>query len=245
MLQLSASFPKVKDKNMPLYEITLEQTLFGQQIVNRWNYQSGVIPAGNSGSFLALVGMGFAPMGEIEAFGPSTAAGQLQNLQSTAVTFVQAIAKNLYSNTDFYTYAFPPATTGLNGGSNPMSPVVAAGFATNRTRSDIRRGQKRFAGITEADLGNGGEFVDVFKTGWQNLGDTMADVNIVPVDSSPVSFTPFVFGREKYHPEGKTTWAYKYYPTEAEQLEHIAAITAWNFKTFMRTQNTRQYGRGS
>src|ERR1044072_7832740 len=98
---------------MALYEITLEQSLFGQQIINRWNYQSDSIPSGVSGAFKALVGMGFAPDTDIDPFGPSTVGGLLKdNVQNAAVTFVQAIAKNLNSDTNFFTYAFPPRTLG-------------------------------------------------------------------------------------------------------------------------------------
>lgn len=229
---------------MPLYEVTLEQEYFGQQIINKWNYDSGTIPSGSLGALLALVGMGWTPFGDIDAFGADTIAGQLQAGQATAVNFVQAIAKNLYSVTDFYTYAFPPNTAGANGGVNPMSPMVAYGFATDRTRSDIRRGQKRFVGVTEADVGGGGILLDATKTYWQALGDTMADINAVPVEGSAVTFTPYVFGRVAYTTDsGKT--AYKYYDTEVEQRAHIARINQWTLKSAIRSQTSRQYGRGS
>jgi len=229
---------------MPLYEITLEQLYAGQQCINRWNYQSGAAPEGVSGAFKALVGMGFAPDTDIEPFGPDTIAGKLQVIQSGGVTFVQAIARNLYSVTDFYTYAFPPATNGEGAGEG-MSPTMAYGFTSDRTRSDIRRAQKRFVGVTESTTDSGGIFSSAALPVIQDVGDAMGDINIVPSGITAMTFTPYVFGREKYHPPGKTTWAYRYYETEAEQLEHIAVITAFNAKTSVRTQTSRQYGRGS
>lgn len=229
---------------MPLYEITLEQSYFGQQVINRWNYQASTPPEGVSGAFKALVGMGFTPDTDIDPFDPATIAGQLQALQAGNVVFVQAIAKNLYSNTDFFTYAFPPDTHGLNVATTGLSPTVAAGFNSDRTRSDIRRAQKRFVGVAEGDVGEGGVFSSGAATNWQALGDTMADINVVPSGVSAMTFTPYVFGREKYvAPSGKD--AYRYYGTEAEQLDHIAIITAFAFKPQTRTQATRQYGRGS
>jgi hypothetical protein len=230
---------------MSLYEITLEQSYFGQQVINRWNYQSSEIPDATSGAFKALVGMGFTPDTDIEAFGPETIAGQLQELQSSSIIFVQAIAKNLYSTTDFFTYAFPPGTNGTSASSVGESPTVAMGFTSDRTRSDIRRAQKRFAGVPEAAVAAGGVFESAYVALMQGLGDTMADLNLAPAGVGVITYTPYVFGREKYHPPGKTTWAYKYYDTEAEQLEHIAVITAWNAKPQTRTQTSRQYGRGS
>lgn len=230
---------------MALYEITLEQSLFGQQIINRWNYQSDTIPSGVSGAFKALVGMGFTPDTDIVAFGEGTVAGLLRdNVQNAAVIFVQAIAKNLYSVTDFFTYAFPPGTVG-GGSGQCMSPVVAAGFTSDRTRADIRRAQKRFAGISEDLAAAGGTWATGVAASFQELGDAMGDINVVPSGGSAITFTPYVFGREKYHPPGKTTWAYRYYETEAEQLEHIARINVFNLKNEVRTQTSRQYGRGS
>lgn len=230
---------------MPLYEITLEQRFANQQCINRWNYQSGEIPVGVSGAFKALVGMGFAPDTDIDAFGPETIAGKLQAAQDNGVIFVQAIAKNLYSVTDFYTYAFPPGTYGTGSSGEGLSPTMAYGFASNRTRSDIRRAQKRFVGVQEGLTGEAGILSDVALTALQSLGDTMADVNVVPAGVGSISFTPYVFGRELYVVESSGKDAYRYYETEAEQLDHIAIITAWDVKREVRTQTSRQYGRGS
>jgi hypothetical protein len=229
---------------MPLYEITLEQLYAGQQCVNRWTYQSNEVPSGVSGAFKALVGMGFTPDTDIPAFGGNTIAAKLQAVQSIGVTFVQAIAKNLYSNADFYTYAFPPATAGTAAGE-ALSPTAAYGFASDRTRSDIRRAQKRFVGIPEGASQSLGILSDAVLALLKDLGDTMADINIVPASDTTMQFTPYVFGREKYTPVGSTKDAYRYYPTQAEQLEHVALITAWIPKTTTRTQTSRQYGRGS
>lgn len=229
---------------MPLYEITLELTYFGQQCINRWNYVGSMPPEGVSGAFKAVVGMGAAPDTDIEPFGEETILGQLKNAISNQVVFVQMIAKNLYSVTDFYTYAFPPNTNGNNPDSNPMSPTAAFGYASDRTRSDIRRAQKRFVGLSESQVVAGGLIEEATADALQLLGDTMGDVNAVPAGAGLMTFTPHVFGREQYiTPSGKK--AYKYYDTEAEQLEHIALITAFTLKPQVRTQASRQYGRGS
>jgi hypothetical protein len=229
---------------MPLYEIVLEQLYAGQQIINRWNYISSDIPEGESGALLALVGMGFMGYDTIDPFWEDSIAYLLRNEQSGGVEFVQAIAKNLYSVTDFYTYAFPPDTNGLATGSSGLSPATAVGFATDRTRADIRRGQKRFVGVTEASVIQGGLLDPTSEAAWQAVGNAMADLNIVPVDATTVTFTPYVFGRESYTTSSGRT-AYKYYETAAEQLEHTAKINQWNVKPQTRTQVSRQYGRGS
>lgn len=230
---------------MPLYEITLEQTYFGQQIINRWNYRSDEIPSGSSGAFLALVGMGFIADDDTPAFDNTTIAGLLSASQASAVTFVQAIAKNLYSVTDFHTYAFPPGTIGANASGSGLSPATAYGFTSDRTRSDIRRAQKRFVGVTEGVVEAGGVLSAGALEGLDDLGVRMGLINTATFDGVTTTFTPYVFGREAYTPVGSTKTAYKYYDTEAEQLEHIAIITRFNPKAQTRTQVSRQYGRGS
>jgi len=229
---------------MALYEITLEQVYAGQQCINRWNYQSTSIPSDISGAFKALVGMGFTPDTDIPAFGAGSVAANLQAVQSVGVTFVQAIAKNLYSTTDFYTYAFPSGTTGAAAG-DALSPTAAYGFDSNRSRSDIRRAQKRFVGVPESASGSLGVLTDAVLALLEDLANSMDNINVVPAGGGSITYTPYVFGRLKYTPAGSTKPAYKYYPTEAQQLEHIALINKWNVKRQTRTQTSRQYGRGS
>jgi len=229
---------------MALYEITLEQEYAGQQCINRWNYISGEIPSGVSGAFKASVGMGFTPDTDIEAFGTETVAGKLQALQYQTVVFVQAIVKNLYDPTDYYTYGFPAGTHGTIGTSQGMSPAMAYGFASDRSRSDVRRAQKRFVGVVEGTIDSEGVISDGFLPVLQELGDTMADVNLVPAGVGSVQFTPYVFGRLKYvAPSGKE--AYKYYSTAELQTAHSMLITQFTPKITVRTQTTRQYGHGS
>lgn len=230
---------------MPLYEITLEQTYFGQQVINRWNYQSGAVPAGQSGAFLAVVAMGAIADDDTAPFAETTVLGQIKGIQTLDAVFVQIVAKNLYSVTDFYTYAFPPNTVGNNNTGQSLSPAMAFGFTSDRTRSDIRRAQKRLCGVGENYVDGGGVIPALMMTAVQAVGDVMANPNTVNLDGVTTVFTPFVFGREKYHPEGKTTWAYRYYETEAEQLLHMAKINAFTAKPNVRTQTSRQYGRGS
>lgn len=229
---------------MALYEITLEQSYAGQQCINRWNYQSDAIPAGVSGAFKAIVGMGFAPDTDIEAFGENTVAGKLQAIQEEKVFFVQVIAKNLYSVTDFYTYAFPPNTIGAFTSGGGASPTQAFGYTSDKTRADIRRAQKRFVGVSGGMVDELGVLAAAHLGILQDLGDTMADINVVPAGVGSIQFTPYVFGREKYVVEDSGKDAYRYYETEAEQLEHIAKITAFTLKPTVRTQTSRQYGRG-
>lgn len=228
---------------MPLYEVILEQNFANQQCINKWNYLSGEIPAGVSGAFKAIVGMGFAPDDDIEPFGAETIAGKMQVLQASFCFFVQVIARDIFNPLDYFTYAFPADTHGNNGTTQPMSPAAAYSFATNRSRGDMSRGQKRFVGVVEGAVGDLGIIISDALDELQILGDTMADINVVPAGEDTITFTPYVFGTTPYTtPSGKT--AYHYYPTEEDQLENIMRITQWTPKPQMRTQVSRQYGHG-
>lgn len=228
---------------MSLYEVVLQQSYANQQCVNKWNFISSEIPAGVSGAFKALVAMGFAPDTGVTAFGADTIAGKLQGVQNNATIFVQAIAKNIYDPTDYYTYAFPTATYGTYINGQPLSPVCAYSFATNRSRADIHRGQKRFVGVNEGAVGDVGAILSTVMTMLQALGDTMADISLAPSDGSAITYTPYVFGTEEYTaPSGKP--AYKYFATAAAQTAKSMRITQWTPKDTMRTQVSRQYGHG-
>lgn len=228
---------------MPLYEVTLQQIYFGQECINRWNYQAPTIPSGSSGSFLLASAMGAIADDDTPAFDQTTILGKLQQLQVVAVTFSQLVIKNLYSVTDFYTYAFPTGTVGAGGGEG-MSPINALGYTSDRTVSNIRRSQKRFTGLAESVVDAGGVLSSAFATSAQALGTVMGNPNTVTIDGVSTVFNPVVLSREKYHPTGKTTWAYRYWPDEATQLTHLAPITQFNVKNQVRSQTSRQYGRG-
>lgn len=229
---------------MPLYEATLEQRYFGQQCINRWNFQSPTPPSGSSGAFLCAVAMGAVAGDTAPAFDPGLILGKLQQLQVIQAVYVQLVIKMLYSVTDFYTYAFPSGTTGAGGGEG-LSPVMALGYTSDRTRADIRRSQKRFTGLAESVVDAGGTLTSAFATSAQVLGTIMGNPSVALVDGVATIFSPVVLGREKYHPPGKTTWAYRYWPTEAEQLTHVAPINDFTVKQSARSQTSRQYGRGS
>lgn len=230
---------------MPLYEITLEQSYFGQQCINRFNYRCDSVPSGSSGAYLAVVAMGAIADDDTEPFAIDTILGQLQGIQVNTVTFVQMVAKNIYSNTDFYTYAFPVGTVGLNNTGEGLSPASAWGLTSNRTRADIRRAQKRFVGVGENYVGAGGNLTSGGQDVLEALGTLLGNPNTATIDAVSTVFNPVVLGRQKYMPEGSDKYAYRYYPTEVEQLEHVAPITEFNAKTTVRTQTSRQYGRGS
>lgn len=229
---------------MPIMELVLEQTFANQQIINRWNYLASGTPASVSFSF-GLV----SAFGAIESAGVYPVGGVLNLLlacQTTTVVSVQIGVRDVYSNTDFYELPFLVPANGQAAGE-ALSPTSAMGFRTNRTRTDIRRGTKRFVGVSENVNGAAGVLAGAFVDGnMTNLANAMSDTLEYDDEGNTLTFQPIICGREKYSPSGNPAgpFAYKYYDTEAEQLDHIMTSIIWSPYPEVRTQTSRQYGRG-
>jgi hypothetical protein len=223
-----------------VYEVTIKQNYFGQSCVNRFNYVGTGTPISVIPSFALLSAMGL--IDTAGALPTSTLGGDLQDTQPDAVTFVQALARTVTDEnpTDFYDYPYPAGVIGTISGQTPTTPINAFGFFTNRVRVDIARGTKRFVGVTEEGMGDGGELESAFVTALNALASDMSDVLTYTTGGESLSFAPCVAKRVAYTtPSGKT--AYKYYDTQAEQLDNIAQPITWQPYPQVRSQVSRQY----
>lgn len=147
--------------------------------------------------------------------------------------------------TDFYTNPFPSGTKGLGGGEGTSeSPFVAAGFRTNRIRSDIRRGFKRYEGITDANIGSFGEFSPAFLTALVSHADAISDTLTYDDEGNTLTFVPCVISLKK-NTTDPDQGTYIKWPTEVEQLDHLASGVVYTADEFCTTQNSRKLGRGS
>lgn len=233
---------------MALYEVILQQTYFGQETINRWNYVSTGIPAAVSGSFALASALGaiFDTLAVPPAYPPGRLMRDIAQMQANDVTFDFLSVRNLYSVTDFYETPFLNPLTGSQT-SESLSPVNAYGFRTNRVRTDIRRGTKRFVGVVADAVLDGGVIAGAFLTASVNpVAVEMSTVLEYNDEGNVISFTPAIFGREPYPvPDSSPVrTAYRYYETEAEQLEHVATGILWDAYPQTRSQVSRQYGKG-
>lgn len=234
---------------MPLHEVVVRADYYGQECINRYNYISAGTPTTINRSQALVDAMGYDLATGTTTFFFNTVAGTVQAMVSSAVTFVDILAKNVYDPTDFYTYAFPSGTTGsAETAGEPMSPAFAYGFRSVRTRLDIKRGFKRFVGCNEGPVGPGGEINATHLTGAMEdvafrLGETITFDN----EGVTTTFTPVIVKKFAYTtPSGNTAYRYA---TEADggetaQLEQVAVAEQWQPYTQVRTQVSRQYGRG-
>ena len=226
-----------------IYEVVHTQSYFGQSVINRWNYLSSGAAVGITGSGALLQALGF-----IDASG-ALPAGKLgvaiQNIQAGNVLFENVQAKAIReAPTDFMDYAYPTGLHGLNAATEGQSPVMAFGFKTNRVRTDIARGTKRFVGVPEGATEEGGVLTTAAAALAAIIATRMSETVSYSDGGSSLTFAPIVVQKEEYETPVTHKRAYKYYDTIAEQLDHIAQGVVWDSYDQARSQTSRQYGHG-
>lgn len=237
---------------MALYEVTLFQTYMQQEIINRWNYISTGTPAAVTGSYALANALGaiFESAGIGTAYDNNKMMCKIAALQGTAVAFDGLAVRNIYEPNDFYE---TPFIQPLNGAQtlDANTPFVSVGFRTSRVNGEIRRGQKRFTGVPESQVGPGGTLIAAYVTTANALAVEMADVQPYTDEGNTLSFAPAIVSKECYDPSGgngcnvkKGHKAYRYYEDLAEQLEHVAQGFSWELYPQVRSQTSRQIGRG-
>lgn len=228
---------------MAIFEVLLYQTYFGQRTVNRFNYVSSGTTGTALPSFALVSAMGFAADSIVAgAFPSGTIARYMQQTQSSAVIFDSVFCRDLYSDTDFYESFYPGGIVGVVAGE-ALSPTMAYGFVSNRANLSIRRSTRRLVGVTESAQSTGGIVSAGTKAGLDIIAAAFSEVLTYTGEGASLSFTPATLSREEYTtPSGRR--AYRKYPTEAEQLEHAAVGIVWGAYMQLRTQTSRQYGRG-
>lgn len=234
---------------MALLEVVLRQVQAGQELINRWNYYANDTggAGGLSVALTELLGGNPEDMAIAGQFPTGTMLREIQLMQSQRVTFIDISVRDIYSNIDFYETPFPAATDGavlVATNHQPMTPFVAYGFTSNRIRTDVRRGQKRFGGVTEGYVSENGNIDNGWLDGTlTSVAEAMGEELTINLLGVPVNFIPCVLGKEKYTtPSGKT--AYRYYPTVVAQMSKAAIGVKWQPKPQVRSQVSRQYGRG-
>jgi len=228
---------------MAILEMTLTATYYNQININRWHYVS----SGDSGpvtpSFGLLSATGFIPPTSAPYdFETDTLARAIQVLVSASFGFLSIYVRNLYDPTDFIESAYNVLTVGEDVGE-PASPFLAYGVQSNRTRTDIRRGSKRFGGVSEGGMDAGGVLSATKLAQLTTVAGLMDDVLTYDTGGASLTFTPAVLSYEEYTaPSGKR--AYRKYATEVAQLAHAATGLSYTANNRIRSQVSRQVGRG-
>lgn len=225
-----------------LFELTMFGRYFGQQIINRWNYISSGTPAAVLPSFALVAAFGAINVDGVDPLETLIYKIRLGLVSAFTIETVVARAAALYDPTDFYERPFVTPLAGIVSGEG-LSPMSAVGYRTNRVRLDIDRGTKRFPGVPEAYTETGGIIASGSLGYYTDVADLMTAPLVYNDEGAALSFAPCIVSKESYvTPSGKT--AYKYYDTLVEQMEHVATSIIWQPYTNVRSQTSRQYGRG-
>lgn len=229
---------------MAILELVVTGEFFGQEIINRFHYIGSGTPAAVTPSFGLVAATGFLVAdGSPAAFDADTLAWYWQNHVSQDYRFISAYARNLYSETDFYERPYIASVVGGQT-SESMSPAMAWGFFSNRVRTDVRRGMKRFVGVVESLVAPGGLLTNSARTAFEGWAGAMSDTLTYDDEGNTLTYVPAVLSFEEYEtPRGKR--AYRKYADPAVQLSHAAVGVSWAAYPQVRTQNSRQYGRGA
>lgn len=230
---------------MTLYEIVLDSSFANQSCINRWNYVGSGSSGSISGSQALMGAMGFLPLGDPPVYPQDTVFDKIRLLVTTSVAFTQIIAKNIYDPTDFWTASFEPDTHGSRN-ITAQAPFAAFGLRTNRTRSDIARGTKRFVGVPTTSTNGAGILTIDDLALVDDLASAMTANLTWDANDANITFSPAIVQKEKYAVPNSNPvrHAYRYYSTLSEQMQHVMQGFAWEPYTQVRSQTSRQYGKG-
>ena len=228
---------------MPVYSLKISQEYNGQQCINEYHYVGTGTPAAVTMSFALASAFGCIESGG--TYDPGTPFGSIKALQITDVNYVEVVTRNLYSVTDFYTTPFAVGAHGdASNSSGQMSPFIAYSLRTNRVRTDIRRGQKRYVGVAEGSSDAFGVVASAALTALAAHAALLSDNLTYDDEGNTLTFTPCIIQLKKDTTDPDNP-KYIPWPTEAEQLSHLASGVVWSANNRLTTQNSRKVGRGS
>ena len=224
-----------------LYEVTLIAEYAGQQIVNRWNYLGTGDDVPSKPAFGLASALGAAETGTV--FADGSLFKSLTTFQLSTLVYHQCLVRAVYVPVDFVDIPFPTGKPGAVVLTDGFSPFVAIGFRTNRVRTDIGRGYKRFAGISKSSTDDAGVIGSTLLANLAAIATQMGTILTFTEGSLTVNFAPVIVGKQNGKDE-EPPFGYRYYPTEAQQAEHLASGVAFEPYTRVRSQVSRQYGKG-
>lgn len=238
---------------MALYEVTVTGTVAGQQAIWRSNWQSiDPDPLGNLFAYRLLQAMGWD---ETDPGTPlaDTVFEYFQNCNTGNSVITSLFARNIYSDTDFYEVPLGAGWVGGQSGGLYMPPFVCAQWQSNRTNLAVRRGHISTWGIQEANVDDSSQVVGSDLT--NPMDDFAAEMSSTIqwlIGLQQYDYRSCILSKERYEIAGTgtdpttnpTRWAYRYYETEAEQLDHAALGVDWTRMLPVSSRISRKVGRG-
>lgn len=228
---------------MAILRLTLTASYFQQTVINRWFYIGTGTPASVSLSFGLASAFGGAIQSPATLPAPGTVLDGILFMQTDDVLYQNCLVEDLYTPDNFYDSPLPSTVKGSIGGVLSASPTMAMGFRTSRVTSAIRRGMKRFVGLAQGNIADGGSIEPTTFSKMTTLATLMKDPLTYDDEGNTLTYTPAILSFEEYTtPKGNK--AYRPYADEATQLANSFTGFSWEPYDTVRTQNSRQYGRG-
>jgi hypothetical protein len=229
-----------------LLELVLKGDDSFNETINRFNYVGTSTPDGTDNA--AAIVQAFGCLLDGADYPTGLPFMDILALLNVTVSFQFVTARDVYSDTDFVEVPFITANNGRVSSGDPLPPFCTFGFRTNRVRMDIRRGTKRFSGVGENDQSSSGLLNATTQGRMVTVAAAMSAVLTQTLGSSAYTFTPCIAGKQRYDPAtgdpSDTGSAYRYYPTYEEQSANLAIAPTWEIYETVRSQVSRQYGRG-
>lgn len=224
-----------------LLEMKIEYTWLAQRMMNTFQWAE-ITPEPLDGVAFALA----TAFGMIPVAGAYTAAtpfAKMRQFMSNTVTFNRFTIRTLYSVTDFYEAPYLPGTVGLSGNvTDDAAPFQAYGIRSNRVRTDVRPGSKRFAGVKEGNLTAGGLLDGTIKGVLQTFCDSINVPINATVGGQPYSFSSAILPKQTEEDNAGNPG--EFWPSYSAQLAKSAIGLTWSPVDQVRSQVSRQYGRG-
>lgn len=232
-----------------IMEVTLQTRWLSQICLNVFNFLwdgVGASPGNLSTGLMAQLGWTSWSVEET-TYTEDTFANHFQRLVSQNLVFELVTVKDVYSTTDFYEWTFPIPGTASQGAyiGTAEAPFIAFGYKSSKVRTDIKRGAKRFPGVSASQQTAGGTWAAGTLTLMANLATAMSLVLNGPAGSN---FLSSVVKKEKVpvlvdeEPTGR--FKYEYYTDPAVQIANQMSPVVWDNVTTQRSQVSRQFGRG-
>lgn len=208
-----------------IYRITLIQTygVGGQELRNVFYYKQ-ITPGGTSEGAEALM-----PAFQTQVF------AAIDAIQNAIIFTVQIRVENVVPGTDNATLSFGPSSEPGERVGECLPPYACWAFRLNRSSTAVRNGQKRFAGVSEGDQGNGqaaGPFVPTLNACAAALDDIIGGP-----PPAVATYQPRIFraGRPSRTIPAKTIPAMVQADFDIENAQFVS----------VSTQNTRKFNVGS
>jgi len=233
---------------MSLYQVILKGSYQGQLVINAPSFITNNEAPETSTAFGLATGMGYIAVLPNEPQSDSFLEAYL-GAQTDIFHLDEIMVRNLYDVNDFYTVALSGA--GWNGtnpaGADGEVSFVASKLQTNRVRTDINRGSMALTPLTEESYSADGTVQAGGMAALQLVCDRLNEPISTADGEVTTDFIPAVISKEKRAVPGSSPvrYAYYFYETEAEQLEHVASGVTWNVKNRATSQVSRKIGKGA